>query len=156
MVTAGEVQELRNALAGAMLPPDFRAKLAGLYGQDLTRHYVGSHSRLFVSLLLAAQNGAFPAVTLAERERLLKVLAYVRKENDAIADYEEHGFADDLEEVRAAAAELAPLLERFKRWRLQHQVPAMWLECAAGAGVARASAGLPPARTARLTSNGRT
>jgi hypothetical protein len=28
--------------------------------------------------------------------------------------------------VRAAAMELAPLLNAFKVWRLRHQVPAMW------------------------------
>jgi hypothetical protein len=54
------------------------------------------------------------------------VLAYVRKDDDAIADYKQNGFVDDQREVQAAAADLASLLNHFKSWHLCHQVPGLW------------------------------
>jgi hypothetical protein len=77
-------------------------------------------------LLLAALESAFSEATSANRERLLRVLAYVRKDDDAIPDYRTDGFTDDQQEVRAATTELGPLLHAFKVWRLRHQVPGMW------------------------------
>jgi hypothetical protein len=55
---------------------------------------------------------------------------YVRKDDDVVADYKPNGFLDDQQEVRAAVTELGPLLKTFKTWRLQHQVPRMWLKAA--------------------------
>lgn len=127
MVSVHELQSLREALDRGLMPLDFQAKLAHLSGNDVTRHIIGQHCRLFVALLLGAQTGMFHPIPAAARERLLRVLAYVRKEDDAIPDYKTNGFADDLKEVRQASLELAPLLQEFKRWRLQHQVPGMWL-----------------------------
>ena len=118
---------MRTALAKGRLPLDFEAKLARLHEGDLIHRYVEQNSRLFFVLLLAALESLFTESTLAQRERLLRVLAYVRKDDDAIPDYRRSGFLDDQQEVRAAAMELAPLLNAFKVWRLRHQVPAMWL-----------------------------
>jgi hypothetical protein len=87
---------------------------------------VTQNSRLFFALLLAALDDSFIEATPSERERLLRVLAYVRKDDDAIPDYLPSGFADDQHEVRAAATELRPMLQAFKVWRLRHQVPGMW------------------------------
>ena len=126
LVTPHDVQEMRSALAKGRLPPDFEAKLARLHEGDLIHRYVEQNSRLFFVLLLAALESLFTESTPAERERLLRVLAYVRKDDDAIPDYRSNGFLDDQQEVRAAAMELAPLLNAFKVWRLRHQVPAMW------------------------------
>ena len=126
LVTPHDVQEVRSALAKGRLPPDFEAKLARLHEGDLIHRYVEQNSRLFFVLLLAALESLFTESTPAERERLLRVLAYVRKDDDAIPDYRSNGFLDDQQEVRAAAMELAPLLNAFKVWRLRHQVPAMW------------------------------
>ena len=126
LVTAHDVQDLRSALAGRKLPPDFEAKLAKLAKGNLNDRYVEQHSRLFIALLLAAMEGAFTAATPSDREHLLRVLAYVRKDDDAIPDYLPGGFIDDQQQVRAAAMELKPLLEAFKVWRLRHQVPGMW------------------------------
>jgi hypothetical protein len=126
LVTPHDVQEVRSALAKGRLPLDFEAKLARLHEGDLIHRYVEQNSRLFLVLLLAALESSFTESTLAQRERLLRVLAYVRKDDDAIPDYRSGGFLDDQQEVRAAAMELAPLLHAFKVWRLRHQVPAMW------------------------------
>ena len=126
LITAHEVQALRSALAQGRLPADFEAKLAKLAGGTLSDRYVEQNSRLFFALLLAALKSDFIGATPSDRERLLRVLAYVRKDDDAIPDYLPSGFADDQQEVRAAAAELQPILHAFKVWRLRHQVPGMW------------------------------
>lgn len=127
LVTTHDVQGVRSALAQGRLPADFEAKLARLGGGSLAERYVEQNSRLFFALLLAAQESTFTAANSADRERLLRVLAYVRKDDDGIPDYRPDGFSDDQQEVRAAAADLGPLLHAFKVWRLRHQVPEMWL-----------------------------
>ena len=126
LVTANDVQEMRSALAKGSLPYDFEAKLALLGEGSLIDRHVEKNSRLFFALLLAALESSFTDATPAERERLLQVLAYVRKDDDAIPDYQPRGFIDDQEQVRAAAMELGPLLQAFKVWRLRHQVPGLW------------------------------
>jgi len=126
LVTTHDLHELRAALARGSLPPDFEAKLARLAGGNLIERFVEQNSRLFVALLLAAQDGLFVRITGPERDHLLRLLAYVRKDDDAVPDYRPDGFLDDQREVRAATAELGPLLQTFKAWRLCHQVPAMW------------------------------
>ena len=126
LVTPHDIQGLRTALAQGRLQLDFEAKLARLHEGDLIHRNVEQNSRLFFALLLAALDCSFSGATAADRDRLLRVLAYVRKDDDAIPDYRPNGFLDDHQEVRAAATELAPLLHGFKVWRLRHQVPAMW------------------------------
>jgi hypothetical protein len=126
LVTAHDVQGVRSALAKGKLPPDFEAKLAKLGEGSLVDRYVEQNSRLFFALLLAALESSFTEATPTERERLLRVLAYVRKDDDAIPDYQPGGFIDDQQQVRLAATELHPLLQAFKAWRLRHQVPGMW------------------------------
>ena len=127
LVSAHEMQELREALARGALPPDFEAKLARLAEGDLMHRFLAQNSRLFAALLQAAQSGSFREANWAARERLLRVLAYVRKDDDAIADYRIGGYMDDQQEMRMAITELDPLLKSFKAWRLRHQVPGMWL-----------------------------
>jgi len=127
LVTAHDVQGLRSALAQGRLPADLETKLARLAGGSLIERYVEQNCRLFVALLLAAQKNTFTQATPVDRERLLRVLAYVHKDDDAIPDYKPGGFFDDQQEVRAAATELNPMLQSFKVWRLRHQVPGMWL-----------------------------
>ena len=126
LVSAHEVAEMEAALAKGRLPMDFEAKLDRLAGETLLHRSVEQNCRLFIALVRAVKDGAFKRASEAERERLLRVLAYVRKDDDAIPDYKPGGFVDDQREVRAAAIELGPLLEAFKSWRLQHQVPALW------------------------------
>ena len=126
LVTPHDVQELRVALFKRRLPLDFEAKLARLGEGGLVQRYVEQNSRLFFVLLLAALESSFVRATPSDRERLLRVLAYVRKDDDAIPDYLPGGYIDDQQEVRAAAMELGPTLQAFKSWRLRYQVPAMW------------------------------
>jgi hypothetical protein len=126
LVTANDVQELRTALATGRLPADFEAKLTKLAKGNLIERYVERNSRLFFALLLASMRSSFSEASASDRERLLRVLAYVRKDDDAIPDYLSGGFFDDQQEVRAAAMELGRLLQAFRDWRLRHQVPGMW------------------------------
>jgi hypothetical protein len=126
LVTANEVQELRAAVVKGRLPADFEAKLAKLGEGSLVERYVEHNSRLFFALLLAAMKGSFSGVSASDRERLLRVLAYVRKDDDAIPDYLSGGFMDDQQVVRAAATELGSLLQAYRGWRLRNEVPYMW------------------------------
>jgi hypothetical protein len=127
LVTSGEEETLQQELARGALPPDLETKLRRLAKDTLLHRFVEQQCRLFAALLLAAWAGSYHLATPADCRRLLRVLAYVRKDDDAIPDYKTGGFADDLQEVRAASTELAPLLHDFKAWHLCHQVPALWL-----------------------------
>ncbi|HWW01217.1 MAG TPA: hypothetical protein VNZ64_16090 [Candidatus Acidoferrum sp.] len=126
LVTVHEVEDLRDELARGNVPPDLEAKLCKLGLSELGHRFIEQQCRTIIGLIQAAQAGSFKVADRAEFERLVRVLAYVRKDDDAIPDYQSDGFADDREEVRSAATELSPLLHAFKAWRLQHQVPAMW------------------------------
>ena len=127
LVTRHEMESLQQALTRGSLPPDFAAKLNRLGEEQLLHRSVERQSRLFLALLQAARDGRFHAATNAELERLLRVLAYVRKEDDAIPDYRTNGFTDDQQVMRAVMTQLLPLIRSFKAWRLRHQVPEMWL-----------------------------
>ena len=126
LVTVAELEALRRALVNSELPPDLEAKLVKLAGGSLAERFIEQNCRLFATLVLAAEAGSFPGAGVAAREKLLRVLAYVRKDDDAIPDYRPGGYADDQQEVRAATLELGSLLRAFKAWRLRHQVPALW------------------------------
>jgi len=126
LVTPGDLEELRNALMRGALPTDLEIKLRGLAQGPLLHQSVEQNCRLFTSLLLAAEHSSFNEASRADLDRLVRVLAYVRKENDAISDFKPNGFVDDQQEVRAAASELGLLLRHFKDWRLRTQVPDLW------------------------------
>jgi hypothetical protein len=126
MVTFHELQNLREALAKGGVPPDLERKLARLAAGGLSHRFIEQNCRTIIELLLVSYEGLFRHISHHQRERLLRVLAYVRKEDDAVADYRPDGYNDDQQELRAALIELMPALQSFKAWRLQHQVPAMW------------------------------
>ena len=126
LVTPTEMEELRNALMKGKLPADLEIKLRALAQGSLLHQSVEQNCRLFTSLLLAAEQSSFNEASRADLDRLLRVLAYVRKENDAISDFKPNGFVDDQQEVRAATNELGLLLRHFKDWRLRIQVPDLW------------------------------
>ena len=126
LVSAQELQDLKTALCRGQMPPDFEAKLCTLAGGSLIHRYIAQNCRLFIALLLATREGLFRHPTEADCDRLLRVLAYVRRDDDAIPDYKSNGFMDDQQEVRAAMTGLVHLLHSFKAWRLRHQVPEMW------------------------------
>ena len=129
-ITPHELEGLRNALTRGALPPDFLAKLKRMTNGGLSHHFIEQNCRLFAALLLAKEDGSFREGSPAECERLLRVLAYVRKDDDAIPDYKPEGLTDDQKEIRAATVALDGLVQGFKVWRLRHQVPIMWPTCA--------------------------
>jgi hypothetical protein len=141
-VTSQELEEMRNALGRKHLPADFAEKLARLAQGDLLHRFVAQNCRTFIALLQAAREGAFKGAAPSDCERLLRVLAYVRKDDDEIPDYRPDGFVDDQNEVRAAATELGVLVQSFKSWHLRHQVPSLWRP-----GTAAANLGLAHVRT---------
>ena len=108
------------------VPPDLEAKLIRLAKGDLISRAIEKNCRTIIALIQASQEGSFREANREERERLLRVLAYVRKDDDAICDYRPDGFVDDQQELRAVTTELQRLLQEFKAWRLCHQVPGMW------------------------------
>ncbi len=126
LVSPHDLQALAVAVAGGELPADFEKKLQSLATADLGRCFIAQNCRTMIALLRAAGDGSYQQATRQDCERLLRVLAYVRKDEDAIPDYRIDGFADDQQEVRAAVTELGGLLQGFKAWRLCHQVPALW------------------------------
>lgn len=126
LVTAQELQQLRDALLDGRPPRDLELKLTRLANGSLLHRFVEQNSRLIISLLAAAYSGSFREANRASLERLLRVLAYVRKDDDAIPDQRPDGFVDDQQEIRAMLNEMGGLLQSFKMWRLRHQVPEMW------------------------------
>src|SRR6059036_1271562 len=122
-ITPHELESLRGALARGALPPDFLGKLKSMMDGDLSHHFIEQNCRLFAALLLAKEEGSFREGSPVECERLLRVLAYVRKDDDAIPDYKPEGLTDDQREIRATTVALDGLIKRFKAWRLRHQVP---------------------------------
>src|SRR4051812_19924578 len=70
LVTAGELEGLKQAIVRRSLPMDFEAKLTRLAHGDLTHRFVERNCRLFTALLLAVQNEMFGA-SKADCERLL-------------------------------------------------------------------------------------
>lgn len=153
LVSEQEVATLQAALACGRTPLDLQAKLAALGGEDLVKHQVRRKTLLFLTLLVAVSEQSFRDITNAQYERLLRVVAYVRKDDDAIPDTRaEDGFDDDLDQIRAAVRELSEVLDRFTRWRLTHQVPGLWAQArqvALGYGGAPAHS-LPQFQPARV------
>jgi len=75
-ITPHELEALRDALVRGRLPPDFLGKLKRLKDGDLTHHFIEQNCRLFAALLAATEDGNFREGSPAERERMLRVLAY--------------------------------------------------------------------------------
>jgi hypothetical protein len=127
LVSQAEVEILRAELARGIVPADLESKLSRLAKGGLRENFIEQNCRTIIALLSAAREGEYKGGDWADYERLLRVLAYVRKDDDAIPDYRPNGFDDDQQELRAAMLVLSPLLQRFKEWRLRHQVPELWL-----------------------------
>jgi len=126
LVTPQELAQLRDALMDGRPPRDFDLKLTRLAAGGLLHRFVEQNSRLIFALLVAAYNRSFRQANPAELERLLRVLAYIRKEDDANPDHRPDGYVDDQQEIRAMLSEMGQLLQSFKTWRLRHQVPELW------------------------------
>jgi len=126
LVSDHELQDLGHKLARGQIPADFEAKLVTLSRGDLAQRSIEQNCRIIIALLQSVGDGSFKLATSEQCQRLLRVLAYVRKDDDAIPDYRSNGFTDDQQELRAVSRDYDSLLQTFKAWRLQHQVPTMW------------------------------
>jgi hypothetical protein len=114
LVTTHELQELRDALLDGRAPRDLEFKLSRLAVGNLLNRFVEQNSRLIIALLIAAYSGSFREANPQSLERLLRVLAYVRKDDDANPDYRPDGLVDDQQEIRAMLNEMGDLLQSFK------------------------------------------
>jgi hypothetical protein len=127
-LTPNEVSELAGELAKGRVPADLEYKLERLRKGGLGWQFLEKQCRVIIGLIQASLEGSFRTPARAELESLLWVLAYVRKDEDAIPDYHAGGYVDDQEEMRRVTNAIEPLLQEFKAWRLQHKVPALWQE----------------------------
>ncbi len=126
LISAHELQDLRQWLVRRGVPHDFEVKLHNLSRGDLSHRSIAQNCRTIIELLQAAYEGAYKGASPANCDRLLRALAYVRKVDDAIPDYRPDGFTDDQQEIRMLTSDMNALIQDFKAWRLRHQVPAMW------------------------------
>jgi hypothetical protein len=131
MVTRTEMKALSDALQREHVPADLRAKLDRLSANDPREHYLKQQSLLLASLLMSPAARSFCALHQRDCERLLRMLAYVRKDDDAIPDVWPDGMVDDHDLMRFTCTELREALNSFKGWHLSRRVPLLWREGAA-------------------------
>ena len=91
LVTAQEMSALRESLSRGHVPADFEAKLNRLAEGELLHQTVARHCRSFIALLQAVLNGTYTQAPPKLCDRLLRVLAYVRKDDDSVPDYQPGG-----------------------------------------------------------------
>jgi hypothetical protein len=118
-----EVQDLRQSLASRVVPRDLQSKLHLLSIGDARMRFISEYSNLFLELFRSGCQGDFTQLTASDLEHVLRVLAYVRKEDDAIPDYLASGFFDDRREIGLAVTQLAPSLRKFESYRSMHGQP---------------------------------
>ncbi len=128
LVEKWELEALRTALNRGALPSHFESKLRRLAQEGLTHYFIEHTSRIFIAMWLAARRGGFLRCQPEHLDLMLKVLAYVDKENDFIPDDHPGGYTDDYEIIRNAGKQLETFVKAFKEWRLKNQVPRIWLE----------------------------
>lgn len=131
MVTDAEMEALCDALHQDHLPADLQAKLNRLRVDDPRELYLKHQSLLLSSLLMSPAAREFCLVRPRVCERLLRMLAYVRKDDDAIPDTWPGGMADDHDLMRLTCSELREVLATFKAWHLSRRVPSLWIANAA-------------------------
>jgi hypothetical protein len=126
MVTKAEMETLCNALHQDHVPADLHAKLDRLRTDDPKEFYLRQQSLLLVSLLMSPAAREFCLLRPHDCERLLRMLAYVRKDDDAIPDTWPGGMADDHDLMRLTCTEFREALDTFKAWHLSRRVPLLW------------------------------
>ena len=134
MVTKAEMEALGDALQQNRVPQDLRAKLDWLRADDPKEFYLKQQSLLLASLLMSPAAREFCVLRPDDCERFLRMLAYVRKNDDAIPDLWPDGMADDHDLMRVTCRELREAIAAFKAWHLSRRVPLLWTERAAAAG----------------------
>jgi hypothetical protein len=125
-VTPAEIRTLAEYLDERAVPADLEFKLRVLAQGGVLEQIIEKQCRRFISLLLAEQAGLFNEASPHQKELLLALLAYVRRDDDEIPDDLPRGYVDDHLQIRAALPELGHLLEQFNLWRLRTQVPVIW------------------------------
>jgi hypothetical protein len=135
MVTEAEINALCDSLREDRVPADLQAKLDRLRTDDPKESYLKRQSLLLASLLMSPSARGFCRLRPHDCERLLRMLAYVRMDDDAIPDTWSGGMADDHDLMRLTCADLREALETFKAWHLSRRVPLLWN--------ARAASGCP-------------
>jgi hypothetical protein len=108
------------------VPADLRAKLERLRTDNPKEYYLKQQSLLLASLLMSPAAREFCLLRPNVCERLLRMLAHVRKDDDAIPDTWPGGMADDHDLMRLICTELREALDRFKAWHLSRRVPLLW------------------------------
>jgi hypothetical protein len=126
LVSETEMQALCDALRQNHVPADLRAKLDRLRTDDPKEYYLKQQSELLASLLMSPAAQEFCLVRPRDCERLLRMLAYVRKDDDAIPDTWPGGMVDDHDLMRLTCTELREALDTFKAWHLSRRVPLLW------------------------------
>jgi hypothetical protein len=135
MVTAWELEALCHALRERRIPADLKAKVAGFRVDDPKEFYLKRQSELLLAFLLAPEASQYCRLRPDDCQRLLRVLAYVRKDDDAIPDTRPGGFVDDHDLMRMTCTELGQVLDAFKAWHLSRRVAHLW--GASGVGMSR-------------------
>lgn len=126
MVTREELESLELVLAQGYLPADLLAKLERLRDDDARELYLKQQSQTLGRLLLSIAASEYHQARPVEAKRFLRMLAYVRKEQDLIPDYLPNGMRDDHDLMRTTCAEFREALTRFKAWHLSRHVPMMF------------------------------
>jgi len=126
MVSEKELASLCAALQQGRIPTDLQAKLERLRTEDPREFYLKQQSVLLSALLRSSAAKEFCLLRPQVCERLLRMLAYVRKDDDAIPDTWPGGFADDHDLMRLTCTELREALDTFKAWHLSRRVPLLW------------------------------
>jgi len=126
MVTGAEMSNLCEALHSGQLPPDLRSKINRLRADDLRECYLKQQSLLLASFLMSPGAIEFCRLRPQDCQRLLRMLAYVRKDEDAIPDTWPDGMLDDYELMRMICTEMREILDAYKQWHLSRRVPLLW------------------------------
>ena len=149
LVTHMEMEVLRSSLHQGQVPADLKAKLDRLRLDDPRELYLKQQALVLEWLLTSAAAQGFCRLGQREKERLVRMLAYVRKDDDAIPDTWPGGMVDDHDLMRVTCREFQEVLNKFKAWRLTHQVPALWRGATATAGVCALGVGTQERRRVR-------
>lgn len=126
MISSQEMNVLCHTLQKGLTPSDLAAKLSKLRDDSPKEYYLKQQSELLLSLLKSQASAEFCRIHPDECQLLLRALAYVRKDDDAVPDTLPGGFDDDHDVMRAVCVELKSSLDRFKAWHLTRRVPLLW------------------------------
>jgi len=135
LVTAREMETLCRDLAQGRIPLDLQAKVSVLRVDDPMEFFLKRQSELLLAFLMAPEASQYCRIRPDDCRRLLRMLAYVRKDDDAIPDTCPGGFVDDHDLMRMTCRELDQVLDAFKAWHLSRRVALLWNGSAGSEGL---------------------